>query len=112
MKAPNWLLPSLRFYALPAIALALFALVVWRQWPIDDLDSDGLMLLRALIGLVCVLGPNDVVYYSTLGGQGNPHMTYRESQTFEDADTVRLIGFVILLDVLWGVSQWLIWTWW
>ncbi|TWU00099.1 hypothetical protein Pla108_10430 [Botrimarina colliarenosi] len=112
MKTPAWLLPNLRLYGLPLVGLALFALVVWRQWPLDQLVADGGMIAWALVGLACVVGPNEFVSWYTLGGQGYSHMTHNEAQTFEDADAVRLIGFVILLDALLGVGRWLVWTWW
>ncbi|MEO0530740.1 MAG: hypothetical protein AAF266_09230 [Planctomycetota bacterium] len=112
VKIPDWLLPNLRLYGLPALAACLFAVVVWRQLPIDSLVADIGTIVWGLLGFACVVGPNEVVSIYTLGGQGYSHMTNQESRTFEDADAVRLIGFVILLDALWGVGRWLVWTWW
>ena len=112
MKAPHWLVPTLRMYALPVVGWVLFACVVWRCWPLNDLVGDGGVLLYALMGLACVVGPNEIVSWGTLRGGGYSSLTSAEAQTFEDADVLRLIGFVILLDALAGVGRWLIWTWW
>ncbi|QDV72193.1 hypothetical protein [Botrimarina mediterranea] len=112
MKAPDCLLPTLRLYGLPVLGMALFALAVWRRWPLNDLVGDGGVLLWALVGLACVVGPNEVVSMGTLRGGGYSSFTNAEARTFEDADVVRVIGFVILLDALAGVGRWLVWTWW
>lgn len=113
MKTPDWLLPTVRLYALPAVALGLYALVVWRVWPIGpSLVADVGTLAWGLLGFACVAAPNEVVSNLTLRGMGYSHFTAREARTFEDADAVRLVGFVIVLDALLGVGKWLVWNWW
>ncbi len=104
--------PTVRRYGLQAVALFLFALVVWRKWPIELVQDDFLGLLEGLFGLACVLGPDEVVYYGSLRGQGYSSYTGSEARTFEDTDLIRVVGFVLLLDALWGIGEWLIWSWW
>lgn len=102
----------LRRYGLQALAIVMFGVLVWRQWPLDSLEEDAFVVIEALFGLACVLGPDEVVQYGSLRGQGYSSYTAREARTFEDADVIRSIGFVLLLDALTGFSKWLIGAWW
>ncbi|QDT70576.1 hypothetical protein MalM25_35250 [Planctomycetes bacterium MalM25] len=100
--------PTVRRYGLQTIGLALFGLAIVRQWPIDSLQDDGTTLFEALFGLACVLGPDEVVQYGSLRGQGYSSYTASEARTFEDADAVRVIGLVLLIDAHAGVGKRLI----
>lgn len=112
MRAPAWLLPTLKSLVWHAVAWPLFALIVWRQWPLDSLIDDGGTLVWALFGVVCVVGPDEVGEYFSLRGQGYSSYTGREARAITDIDVIRVAGVVILLDAWLGVGQWLIWTWW
>lgn len=103
--------PTLRRYGLQALALVLFGVAIWLRWPLDSVSEDGFVLLEALFGLACVLGPDEVVQYGSLRGQGYSSYTAREARTLEEADLVVLAGFLLLLDALTGLGEWLIWTW-
>lgn len=112
MPTPLRLPPTVRRYGLQALALVLFGFVVWRAWPLDSLTADGFVILEALFGLACLLGPDEVVQYGTLRGQGYSSYSAREARTFEDTDLMRVIGFLLLIDAISGLGKWLVWTWW
>lgn len=101
-------MPTLRTLVWPLAGLLLLAVVVWQIWPIEWLGGDGFTLVWALFGLACLIGPDEVVDYLSLRGQGYSSFTASEVRTLADDDLVRIVGTLILFDAVSGFSQWLI----
>ena len=96
---------TLKSLCWPAFAWSLFAVVVWHQWPLETLMGEGAVVLCALFGVACVVGPGDDVHYGSLRGQGYSSFTASEARTLSEGSAVRLVGVLLLVACLMGWAR-------
>lgn len=92
------------------LGVPLFAIIVWQHWPIDNLEVIP-WIGWGLLGLVCLVAPDEISAYGGTVISSHRSLTARESAAIGDDIAIRVFGIAVLIDGITGISAWILSLW-